>query len=61
MKLSLSLDQQLDCNKICKHIQKNLFDKCMREKIPIEGRILYLEIKETSATIEPEKLKITES
>lgn len=58
---AIKLENGLDCNKICKHIQKNLFDKCMREKIPIEGRILYLEIKEPSATIEPEKLKITES
>lgn len=43
---AIKLESGIDCNKICRNIQKNLFDKSMKENIPIEGKILYMEIKD---------------
>lgn len=43
---AINLDSSTDCKKICTSIQKNLFDKLIKENIPIEGKILYMEIKD---------------
>ena len=57
----VKLDSSINCNKICHKIQTGLLNKFIEQKIPLEGKILYLEIKEPSATVELEKPKITES
>jgi len=43
---AINLDNNTNCKKICTSIQKNLFDKFLKENIPIEGKILYMEIKD---------------
>lgn len=52
------LDKNINCNQICHRIQKYLFDKCNRENISLEGKILRIEIKDTSASDDSEILKI---
>ena len=64
---AITLNKNTDCNKICSSIQKHLFDKFLKQNIPLEGKILYIEIKEaTDATakipaLEYKKLNIIES
>jgi len=43
---AIKLDSSIDCKKICTSIQKNLFEKFLKENIPLEGKILYMEIKD---------------
>jgi len=57
----ITLNDKMDCRKICHKIDKELLQKFRDQNMPLEGKILYLEIKEITATIEPEKLKITGS
>ena len=64
---AINLDSNIDCRKICTSIQKNLFDKFLKDNIPLEGKILYMEIKEPVDSpvpvdaLEYKKLNITES
>lgn len=44
---AIKLDNSIDCRKICTSIQKNLFDKFLKENTKIDGKILYMEIKES--------------
>jgi len=43
---AINLDNNTNCKKICTSIQKNLFDKFLKENIPLGGKILYMEIKD---------------
>lgn len=52
------LDKNINCNQICHRIQKQLFDKCNRENISLEGKILRVEIRDTTASEDSEILKI---
>jgi len=52
------LDKNINCNQICHRIQKHLFDKCNRENISLEGKILRIEIRDTTASEDSEILKI---
>lgn len=52
------LDKNINCNQICHRIQKHLFDKCNRENISLEGKILRVEIRDTTASEDSEILKI---
>lgn len=51
---AIKINSNIDCNKICSSIQKNLFDKFIKENNTIEGKILYMEIKDP---IEPPEKK----
>ena len=53
----IKLDKNTNCQNICNSIQKNLLEKLKKENIPIEGKLLYIEIKEVTSTIDPENLK----
>tara|TARA_S200002703_G_scaffold25331_2_gene21850 strand:+ start:1212 stop:1466 length:255 start_codon:yes stop_codon:yes gene_type:complete len=53
----IKLDKNTKCENICNSIQKNLLEKLKKENIPIEGKLLYIEIKEVTNTIDPENLK----
>ena len=53
----IKLDKNTKCENICNSIQKNLLEKLKKENIPIEGKLLYIEIKEITTTIDPENLK----
>lgn len=53
----IKLDKNTKCENICNSIQKNLLEKLKKENIPIEGKLLYIEIKEVTHTIDPENLK----
>jgi len=53
----IKLDKNTRCENICNSIQKNLLEKLKKENIPIEGKLLYIEIKEVTKTIDPENLK----
>ena len=53
----IKLDKNTRCENICNSIQKNLLEKLKKENIPIEGKLLYIEIKEVTNTIDPENLK----
>lgn len=55
----VKLDSSINFNKICHSIKKDIIDKLVKENIPVEGKFLFIELKEPSATIEPEKPKIT--
>lgn len=61
MWMVIKLDSNLNCGKICEKIQTNLFNRFLSQNIPLEGKIMYLEIKDASETIDPKILKITES
>lgn len=50
----VKLDSSINFNKICHSIQKDIIDKLVKENIPVEGKFLVIELKEPSATIEPE-------
>lgn len=43
---AIKLDNRIDCKKICNSIQKHIFDKCLKENIQLEGKILYFEIRD---------------
>ncbi len=53
----IKLDKNINCEIICKRIQKNLLEKLQKQNIPIEGKLLYIEVKEPSNTIDPENIK----
>tara|TARA_R100000278_G_scaffold99627_1_gene76394 strand:+ start:2351 stop:2605 length:255 start_codon:yes stop_codon:yes gene_type:complete len=53
----IKLDKNIKCENICNSIQKNLLEKLKKENIPIEGKLLYIEIREVTSTIDPENLK----
>jgi hypothetical protein len=53
----IKLDKNIKCENICNSIQKNLLEKLKKENIPIEGKLLYIEIREVTNTIDPENLK----
>lgn len=53
----IKLDKNTKCENICNSIQKNLLEKLKKENIPIEGKLLYIEIREVTSTIDPENLK----
>ena len=53
----IKLDKNINCENICKRIQKNLLEKLQKQNIPIEGKLLYIEVKEPSNTIDPENIK----
>lgn len=53
--------ENIDCKKICNIIQKDLLNKINQQKIPTEGKFLYIEIKESTVTIEPENPRITKN
>lgn len=44
---AVTIDKTLDCNKICNIIQKNLFDKLIKQNVSLEGKTLYLSIKDS--------------
>jgi len=64
---AIKLDKSIDCRKICSSIQNHMFNKFLQQNIPLEGKILYMEIKEdhdppeTIVALEHKKLNITES
>jgi len=43
---AINLNKKTGCKEICTSIQRNLFNKLIQENIPIEGKILYMEIKD---------------
>lgn len=61
MWMVIKLDGNLNCSKICEKIQTNLFNQFLSKNIPLEGKMLHIEIKDASDTIDPKILKITES
>ena len=52
------LDRNINCHTICNKIQKEIIDKANRDNIPLEGKILRIELRDISATIDPEIIKI---
>lgn len=64
---AITLDKSVDCRKICNVIQKNLIEKLLAQNIPVEGKILYMQIKEATdppakiPALEYKKLNILES
>lgn len=61
MWMVIKLDSNLNCSKICEKIQTNLFNQFLSKNIPLEGKMLHIEIKDANETIDPKILKITES
>lgn len=61
---ALVLSSSIDCKTICNKIQKDIVEKCNRENIPLEGKLLRIEIKNITDLPAPENneiLKIPES
>lgn len=59
---ALVLSSSIDCKIICNKIQKDIVDKCNREGISLDGKLLRIEIRDIPAAPENnEILKITES
>jgi hypothetical protein len=64
---AIKLNSSTDCRKICSSIQTHIFDKFVRQNIPLEGKILYFCIKEPqeppvkTPLLEYKKLNISES
>ena len=46
MFVSIKLDDDINCKKLCEAIQKNLFNKFIKEKISLKNKQLYITIKE---------------
>ena len=59
---ALVLSSSIDCKTICDKIQKDIVEKCNRDNIPLDGKLLRIEIRDIPAAPENnEILKIPES
>ena len=47
MFVSIKLDDDINCKKLCETIQKNLFNKFIKEKISLKNKQLVITIKDT--------------
>lgn len=47
MFVSIKLEDNTDCNYICKSIQENLFNKLIKDKISLKNKQLVITIKDT--------------
>jgi len=53
MFMSITLNDNTDCNYICKSIQEKLFNKLLKDKISLKNKQLYITIKEPIEYTEP--------
>lgn len=55
---ALVLSKNVDCKTICNKIQKDIVERCNRENIPLEGKLLKIQLKNIEDSPASEKTEI---